>query len=330
MLIYDMYHTHWKPLTPGWSKPDPKCLIDFPIVAPNTLIGLEIEAENFSGFPVVPEVKNHIETVWHEKAEGSLRHRGIEFVTGAIQGAQIGDALTLLHLMNNSGNLIYNDLTGLHVHLNIRPWSVDQIVNLVLLYILFEDSLFRISGKRQNSIYCLPARTSWSGLPDLINTGNLKASVLLSNKYMGFNYAAIKKYGTVEFRHSQGNKEISYILHWINTLLRLHSAAELWNTLELKDTIFKLNTNSEYFMFAKDTFKEEIDWLDCSGLKNEMREGVAVLKEWQINSHMTSKKILDQTRKPKIKKSPVLVVEPPIAFNLLFPENNKAPMFVRR
>ena len=291
MLISDVFGAYWKPLQPG-PKPGPTSYC-FPVVAPKTLIGIEVEAENYHGFPATNGLDYRIRSCWQEKPEHSLRNSGVEFISGALSGFQVGEALSILHTMNRIGELMYTDLAGLHIHLNVRDWKVSQLINLVALYIVFEDSLFRVSGNRQESIYCVPARTSFSGLPELLRSRDILRAMRSANKYMGFNYATIKTFGSVEFRHSVASAEVSYILHWINTLLRIHTAAQEWDMSQLEEKIFQLNTNSEYFNFATTIFKEEMDWIACSQLNKEMREGVAVLKEWKIRSHLTSEKILD-------------------------------------
>ena len=298
MLISEHLDIAWPPISvSGWPA---ITRYNFPVAVPHTRIGIEVEAEGFTGFNLPSyALQNEIESVWMHKPEGSLRDRGIEFVTHPIQGAEISHALSLLETMNVTGKLYYTDLAGLHIHLNVREFTIQQLLNLIVLYMVFEDSLYRVSGNREQSIYCLPARTCWSGLPNLFRTQNLLHSLGRANKYMGFNYCTIPTLGTVEFRHSRGTKDVSYILHWINTLLRMHHYAERANHEQLKTTVFDLNTNSSYTMFANDVFGPDVDWIDCSNLAAEMSEGVSILKEWTMESHMNSSKIMDSQKKKK-------------------------------
>ena len=325
MLVREIYERYWPPLIHGYPKDSiPKATLGmFQLANDKTTIGIEVEAENYSGFTLPNKVLSDIPYVWHEKPEPSLRNRGIEFVTGAISGVQVGHALNLLDQMNKNGNLVYTDLAGLHIHLNVRNFTIEQVVNLVMLYIVFEDSLYRVSGNRKNSIYCLPARTCDSGLHRLVLNQDLIEACRRANKYMGFNYGVIKSYGSIEFRHSVGSSNVYYILKWINTLLRLHNATTAWDMEQLKTTIFNLNTNSEYVNFARSVFQSEVEWLNVPGLAKEMEDGVSVLKEWQISSHINNTKILDRainTRRNKPRKelvAPLALQNNPLQWNML-------------
>ena len=301
MRLVDLFSRFWKPHTTSGLLIEPEYAHRYPLVFNKTLMGIEIEAEGFRGFDLPQDDALRIQLEWIHKPENSLRDRGIEFVTHPIKGAEVGYALYLLDKMNRNGGLYYSELAGLHVHLNVRDFTVEQFTNLAMLYLVFEDSLYRISGQRQRSIYCLPARTSWSGLSYLIEAGDMATAIGQANKYMGFNYKTIKTFGTVEYRHSKGTPHTSYILHWINTLLRMHIAAKQFQTLELRERLFWLNTNSSYQQFANEIFKEEVDWINCPDLPTEMSEGVSILKEWSIKPHLSSQKILDQQGKGKKK-----------------------------
>lgn len=307
MLIKEHLEVKWPPITASGWPPRPPFL--WRVAVPDTLIGIEVEAENFGGFNLASYAQqNEIECVWQQKQEGSLRNRGIEFVTHPINGLAISHALTLLDTMNVAGKLQYTDLAGLHIHLNVRDFSIPQLLNLVMLYMVFEDSLYRVSGGRQQSIYCIPARSCYSGLPSLFRTNNLAYAVGKANKYMGFNYLTIPTLGTIEFRHSRGTKDVSYILHWINTLLRMHWYAKGSNLEQLKTRIFNLNTDSSYTVFARDVFGPDVDWIDCSNLAGEMSEGVSILKEWEVNSHINSSKIFDLQEETKPRKKTIKTI----------------------
>ena len=321
MLIKDIYGKLWKPLPEPMQKYPKHLQNKFPMPNQETKIGIEIEAEGWIGFDCDPLTRDTISSMWSGKNEASLRDNGIEFISLPVQGNQISVALSLLEVLNNVGHLHYTDLAGLHVHLNVRDFLQSQFANLAMLYLVFEESLYRISGNRKKNIYCLPARSCWSGLPRLFTTKDLTLALRQANKYMGFNYLTIKQFGTVEFRHSKGSRDVSYIHHWICTLMRMHTAAQMWDTTALQEKIFQLNTNSEYWAFTKEIFKKDSDWIDNVNLKSEMEEGVTLLKEWFIESHLTSDKILDTAERPRKKPVPVyakkLVFDVPHGFDVL-------------
>jgi hypothetical protein len=125
--------------------------------------------------------------------------------------------------------------TSVHVHLDVRDMTGEQLVNLLLLYFVFEKPLLHYHKNiRDNNIFCLPYHKAESVVENLaeviyfIRKGK-KTEVrnALGNigKYSALNIGAVRSKGSVEFRHMGGTYDSEAILEWINIILSLKAAA---------------------------------------------------------------------------------------------------------
>lgn len=212
-------------------------------------IGIEVEVENMTNpFP--------IECYWSAKTDGSLRNNGAEFVSQPLAVKQIQFAVEHLYeVLYKNNNPDFSNRTSVHVHVNCRDMTQDQVYNFVLLYSIFEKHFFKVAGtKRWNSIYCVPVYRCnvLQAAKDVIYNFNpnwhkycaLNLLPLIPNNNTGC-------YGTIEFRHLYGTANPLELMEWINDILCLRRFALEFNTQELLDKIKELNTTSQYIgMYA--------------------------------------------------------------------------------
>lgn len=232
------------------QQPDPQ---DY-IVSPTALIGIEVEVENITKY-FVPEY------YWTAKEDGSLRNHGVEYTSIPLRGHQVPHALTYLQKRMQDVDLKpdYSPRTSIHVHLNVRDMTWNQIKSLVLLYAIFERHFFNIAGtKREQSIFCVPLYKT----NQLSSLNTLETSVVHWFKYSAINLATVlggndvPKYGTIEFRHLYGTGDKQIILNWINNIMKLREASRVYNYEELRNRIKTMNTSSEYTALYLDVFGE--------------------------------------------------------------------------
>ena len=245
LSVNRQYHRNYEELQP---KPQ------FDVVYKTALVGIEIECENITNQP-------YMEYYWSKKADGSLRNSGVEFVSIPLRASQVEYALDYLKnrvvLAGNDPD--FSPRTSVHVHLNVRDMSLDQVKTLVLLYALFEKHFFNLVGsRREQSIFCVP----------LYRSGQLSTLRKLApysakwHKYNAINLASIfgdddvTRLGTIEFRHMYGTFDKQIIIPWINTILKLREASLKYSYTELLDKIKTLNTTSEYIAMYQNVFGE--------------------------------------------------------------------------
>lgn len=241
---------------------------------PNALVGIEVEVENITG--PVP-----MEAYWQSKPDNSLRNNGVEFVSIPLAVAQIQPALHHLYQqMARNNKPDFSNRTSIHVHLNVRDMTQDQIYTLFLLYCIFEKHFYKFVGtKRLNSIFCVPIYRSNLDQKAVRTIYHLEASW---QKYCGLNLLPLVSnglnpggYGTIEFRHLYGTDNYTTVMHWINNILALRKAAMSIPKDEVIALIKEMNTTSGYRSLYAQVFPEEYRILES---KNDFEECVSNIK----------------------------------------------------
>lgn len=268
--LADVYK--WKSLQPIPKIELPESPI--PLVSTNTKIGVEVEVENIRG-PI-----RYDSGFWVIKEDGSLRNHGYEFMSYPIEGNEIAYAINnLFNALPDAAD--FSERTSIHVHVNVRNFTVQRLLNVVLLYLVFEKTLYRFAGPyRYKNIFCVPIQET--RIPVTIQNYlirfRLNEFIHEWNKYSGLNLLPVKQFGTIEYRMMYGHREQDYLLRWINILLAIHTTAKEYQFMELFNMIQQLNSNSLYGDFLQLVFKEQSACLMGPNLKDEMETGVATVK----------------------------------------------------
>lgn len=240
------------------------------------LVGIEVEVENMSN-------QVHPECYWQVKTDGSLRNNGIELVSQPLTVSQIQYALEhLKEVLHANNNPDFSNRTSIHVHLNCRNLTQDQVWNLVILYCLFEKHFYKFVGSRRlNSIFCVPIYRS--NILSSLNA-NIYSWNPIWHKYCGLNILPLQTngttgcYGTIEFRHLYGTDDPQVIMAWIDNILALRKLAMEMSKEELSNLIEDMNTTSSYKWLYNRLFKPKYhllssnrDFEDCvSHTKREL------------------------------------------------------------
>jgi len=116
--------------------------------APTTYVGVEIELEKVNlKYDNIPSTFTRIE-------DGSLKVDGAEFITIPIKFCYLETELNRLFSCLSTPDP--SSRCSVHVHLNSRDLTSEELQKFLLLYCIFEKSLFRFSGNRWDSIFCVP------------------------------------------------------------------------------------------------------------------------------------------------------------------------------
>lgn len=240
------------------------------------MVGIEIEVENITN-------SLHPLAYWDIKADGSLRNNGVELVSIPLQIKQVQLALEhVFNVLTANNKPDFSNRTSVHIHVNCRDLTQNQIYNFILLYALFEKHFYAFAGnKRMNSIFCVPLfRTNQLNVLDNVVYG------LSPNwhKYCGINLLPLYQnqvtqgYGTIEFRHLYGTSNQREILEWINDIMCLRKYACEISKDDLLKNIKEMNTTSSYIslysqVFAKGrkVLSNKKDFEECvSNIKREL------------------------------------------------------------
>lgn len=212
----------------------------------NCLIGIEVEAENAKQFKYIP---------WIMDRDNSLRgDNAFEFKTKyGLRCFKALEALKELCEFAKQNDFSYSERTSIHIHLDVRRLRVKHLRTLMQLYLLFEDALFKYAGEwRAQNIFCVPVSKS-----DVLPSARGLDMVEFTqgwNKYSALNLAAINLFGTIEFRHMEGNCDYVRISNWILLLLCLLYAAWDYKEEEVYHVIRSLRCDSEFNLLAEKIF----------------------------------------------------------------------------
>ena len=237
-----------------------------------TYIGIEVEVENVRawGDPY---------TLWAMKEDGSLRNGGREYVSIPLNGENV--PIALLHLFQNlNEDIQFSHRTSIHVHVNVQNLTLDSITGIILTYLAVEPLLFKFVGHdRDKSIFCVPLYET--ELPNRLVSRFLKNPALFrmeNARYAALNLDAMRKFGTLEFRHLFGTSDMDILMTWINLILSIVEFGSSQSVEKLASRILPLNTNSFYIAFVNDVFGKLASVLDLTAVKFDLEKGVKSVK----------------------------------------------------
>jgi len=249
------------------------------IRAPTTYVGVEIELEKV-------KLNSNVPSSFEIKHDGSLKLDGREFVTVPIRVCYLEQELRRLFACMPPP--LVSPRCSIHVHLNARDFTSQELYRFLLLYLIFERSLFNFSGGRLNSIFCSPLHEDIGRVKGEINKLYAQDGVRLMgwSKYFALNIEPLwgvpmesAKIGTVEFRHMAGTTDVEHIIEWINLIVGLKISAKKMDTQELVKSLNKMNTISSYNHLVTEVFK---DWaahlLSQPTFKEDVEHGVLMAK----------------------------------------------------
>src|SRR3990167_932191 len=248
---------------------------EFLFLDPKTHVGIEVEVENVSYInPNIPLC------FWKITEDGSLRNHGKEFKSAAISLRHAQLALELLFQGLNP-DIDFSKRTSIHVHVDVRGLTINQLLTLLFVYTVVENLLFKFTqSDRRNSIFCTPI-TETTLLTDL----NIRDPVSLENhfkhiwkKYSALNILPITTFGTVEFRQMPGTRDITKLCIWLDLLSRIRLFAYQHTLVDVLNTIYNLNTNSQYRKFIESIFGNLTSYLDLTSLMADMEKAVFICK----------------------------------------------------
>lgn len=232
--------------------------------------GIEIELEHVR---IIKDVLN-----WKQERDGSLKINGLEF-TIPVYNTSARDYLTKLF---ESVQAQANSRCSVHVHVNILDFTVEQIQTLILLYTVFENTLYRYSGKRWDSNFCVPIQSHFfRGIKSLTSFDIIRAHF---PKYSGLHIIPEAKYGTAEFRHMAGTTNIDFINSWVQIVSKLVQKAQNLPLDILIQKVQTMHTDSAYWDLAKEVFDEYYYTLNNNYFKVDVETGILYAKTILCNN----------------------------------------------
>lgn len=259
------------------------------------LFGLEVEIERVQG--AMEGWSSFVTEVfpWSLHGDGSLRNHGCEFISRAASYEDMRRMIPSLFLLikKYSPNADFSWRTSIHVHMNVRDLTATQLMDMIILYLIFENSLFQYaSASRKQSIFCVPLLESKGVLRKILslwdaahkNKGpSFRSSIIdlqtVWEKYGSLGIFQLRNYGTLEFRHFPGTWDVKKILGWLGLIQQLKNCAREITHEELVQTILTINTLSHYSAFREAIFGDSSQLLNFPTFEGDVAVGVMRLKE---------------------------------------------------
>jgi hypothetical protein len=111
----------------------------------------------------------------------------------------------------------------------------------------------------------------------------------VQKKYASINFFRLKDIGTIEFRHLPGLNNFELLKEWISTISRILQYAEKTDYTVLKKKIMEMNTNSQYFVFIEEIFKNLSGKFLIPGFEKYLEEGVKKAKTFFLKRKISLK-----------------------------------------
>lgn len=190
-------------------------------------VGIEIELEG-NAFPEDFTLMGAVDDKWTPHHDGSLRGACREYVlTRPVPREEVGEVLTKLHtVLHNAGTKVAPSVrTGVHVHINVRQLTVEEVFKFMLTWFIFESILVRYCGEdRVGNLFCLrgsDAEAYMEALEEASRTNDLNVLYTDELRYSAMNPKALCEYGSLEFRCLKSPEDIRDIEQWVKLLLKV-------------------------------------------------------------------------------------------------------------
>lgn len=193
-------------------------------------VGIEIELEDV----IVREFRDDFRQYWRVVEDNSLRSRtgmSAEYVIdGTVSGSDVYNALSIAYDYIHSSNI--SSRTAMHVHLNVSDLTLNQVKDLIVLFISVEDFFDAVGGGvRGYNNFSLSTKYSYGLLnliSELYSANDSDARRILSRgslpdeyRYAGINLASIYTLGSLEFRNRCTPESLEDAVTWVNLILSL-------------------------------------------------------------------------------------------------------------
>jgi hypothetical protein len=296
------YFEMWKTVMKDYTSVPRSVVPIYTIPKDGPLFGVEIEIEKTNGLNKIFAPSGWLFGV---KPDHSLRDNGLEYITTPLQIEQTVQSLQLFYSICNTllpeRRPTFSWRTSIHVHVNVRELEFEQFLNFLLLYCLFEKSLFKYtSADRRNGNFTVPLIEDDALLRSIMDRVNSflsrkpngkysdakEISYLIDrwDKYSALGCFRLRDLGTLEFRHLEGTYDFNKVVGWLLLIYKLYAAACRIPLKTTVESISMLNTVSNYSLMKMDIFREYNNLLH--DLKEDLIVSVCELKKYLFYTNL--------------------------------------------
>lgn len=191
-------------------------------------IGIEIEAEAGNPFPINKQIPGD----WVATTDGSLRGNSIEYVSAfPVKYESVDMHLKgLKDAIEKYGVKIRQSFrAGVHVHINMRPYKLNEIANFAAVYFILEHALVRFCGdNREGNLFCLrleDAEAPLFFLQEALRNDNYGVFETDNIRYASLNFRSLSRHGSLEFRAMETTPDLEKVGPWAKMLYQMREYA---------------------------------------------------------------------------------------------------------
>ena len=182
------------------------------------LYGIEIEVED-----AADRLLQTVNIVWGFIGDGSLRNNGLEIRSQPILKSALEQQIHVAYGWLNNNTWTSGIRTSTHVHVDVRPQTLEQIKGVATVYSVLEPVLFALCGRvREENIYCVPWYRA-EGEIDVVKrvVGGSWQSVQNCCKYSALYMKPMLSFGTLEFRQAPVFSHAIELINWIKIIEKI-------------------------------------------------------------------------------------------------------------
>lgn len=259
------------------------------------LFGIEIEMEG-AGDYIDRQAHEDLPTGWRMTHDGSLRNNGVEFISTPVTREEALRLLPRLYAQVQE-ELHSSVRCGIHVHVDMRERTTDQLAPVFATYALVEPILFNYCGlSREENIYCVPWYRAYDEPVTLANAIAKPGHWHLFNeacKYSALYAGPIISFGTIEFRMAPTWMDAERVITWVNIIDDLvaygkaHTAEEVLDAFYTDEARFLRDVFMNTHQIVCQDMEEAIGWMyqfDTPGVAETFVPPCTYKVNWNVPS----------------------------------------------
>lgn len=207
---------------------------------------------------------------WTVTTDGSLR-RGAELVSdGPQRYADLRENLDRIDAGFKAIGFVpsYSIRTSVHVHMNVCHLTMRDILNVLVIHTLLENSMVAMAGEeRKGNLHCLllteaqnhvqRIRQMYSATDATDFRGSYLNLIRGNARYAAVNLMSLNRFGTLEFRLHRGTHDTNQLMNWIDTLRRIRDKAQTFE--DPRDIVkWAKNQPAELLELVPDNYRRDI------------------------------------------------------------------------
>jgi len=246
-------------------------------------IEVELEGQNLNA-PI------SVQTFWTPHHDGSLRKfkhgdYAIEFVSRQpYPYLMTQKSINVLFSWLNSPEVkVYESYrTSIHVHVNYAMETYRTIYNAMTLSLILDELLVSQNGEhRIGNNFCLRAKDAMGQVIDLIRSierGHNFFDLSANDRYSSINFAALLKFGSIEYRSLECTTHEGRLMHWIRTLQYIKDSARLYkNPTEI---IQQFSQKGPYDFLQDVLSSSALKYFNVPGFYNMLFNGMRIAQDF--------------------------------------------------